>query len=99
MSKYYDRAGEPIEMMDWAHRFEDFDYKQVAQDDVGDVRVSTVWLGLDHNFGDGPPLIFDTMIFGGQRDEDCFRYPTEEEALAGHARVCAEISEGESVDP
>jgi hypothetical protein len=26
-------------------------------------RLSTVWLGLDHQYGDGPPLIFETMLF------------------------------------
>lgn len=27
------------------------------------VRVSTVFLGLDHGFGDGPPVLFETMVF------------------------------------
>jgi hypothetical protein len=26
-------------------------------------RVSTVFLGLDHGWGDGPPVLFETMVF------------------------------------
>lgn len=28
-----------------------------------DYRVSTVFLGIDHNFDGGPPLLFETMVF------------------------------------
>lgn len=55
--------------------------------------VSTVWLGLDHRFGpEGPPLIFETMVFpskGDYEDLDMERYSTEAEAHAGHARMVA----------
>jgi hypothetical protein len=49
--------------------------------------VSTVFLGLDHAWGDGPPLLFETMIFGGTEDEYCERYSTWEEAEAGHKKA------------
>lgn len=29
------------------------------------VNVSTVFLAIDHAFGDGPPVLYETMIFGG----------------------------------
>src|ERR1700738_1927716 len=51
------------------------------------VRVSTVFLGIDYNFNfyrSGPPLLWETMIFGGHHDRYCQRYATREEALAGH---------------
>lgn len=46
--------------------------------------VSTVFLGIDHNFGDGAPLLFETMIFGGKHNEYQRRYATWTEAEAGH---------------
>lgn len=50
-----------------------------------DVEVSTVFLGLDHNFwGEGPPILFETMIFGGEHDGWMDRYATWEEAELGH---------------
>lgn len=44
--------------------------------------VSTVYLGLNHRWGDGPPLIFETMTFP---DEEQWRYSTEAEAKENHA--------------
>lgn len=87
MSDYYDRDGRPLTLHEWAAGFEDPEYKRVDEDDVGGVRVSTVWLGLDHGHGAGRPLIFETMVFGGVGDGDVWRYATEAEALAGHVRV------------
>lgn len=50
--------------------------------------VSTVWLGLDHNFsGIGPPLIFETMVqnpAGAWEDDFQQRYSTEDDAIVGH---------------
>lgn len=98
MPDYYDRQGNRITMMDWAQRFEDRERKRVAFDTVGGVEVSTVWLGLNHQFGDGPPLIFETMVFGGEDDGWQDRYSTEAEAEAGHAAVLAKIRAGERLD-
>ena len=60
----------------------------------GDVKVSTVFLGLDHSFDHGPPLLFETMIFGGAEDGYQDRYTTWTEAEAGHQRALA-IAKGE----
>ncbi len=62
----------------------------VKQDTLpNDVRVSTVFLGLDHNYDDeGPPLLFETMVFGGGiHDQSMRRYSTWEEAEAGHSEM------------
>jgi len=48
------------------------------------VHVSTVFLALDHAFGNHGPVLFETMIFGGQHDEFQERYHTYEEAEDGH---------------
>ncbi len=86
MSRYYDRRGNPVaDVITWARTFEEAD-RHVGDTTIGDVRVSTVWLGVDHNFGSGPPLLFETMVFGGKLDEEQERYSTEAEAEAGHAR-------------
>jgi hypothetical protein len=63
--------------------------RQVAKTDFGDVRVSTVFLGLDRSFGQGPPLLFETMIFGGSFGQDRYqeRCSTWEEAEAQHAEA------------
>jgi len=55
-----------------------------------DVRISTVFLGLDHGHG-GKPLWFETMVFGGVLDQLQERYATWDQAAAGHAFVKATV--------
>jgi len=69
------------------------DSRRVAKTTVGSVDVSTVFLVLDHNWGDGPPLVFETMVFGGE-GEPQWRYATWDEAIAGHERVVAALRAG-----
>lgn len=89
---YYDLDANPISREEWAELFEDFPGRQIGDTEVGDVRVSTVWLGLDHQYGDGPPLIFETLIMGGELDGEMWRYPTRKDAVAGHDRAVALVS-------
>lgn len=81
---------EPVQCADlseWAQWF-DTSKRIVAQDDLSDgTRVSTVFLGIDHNFSGGPPLLFETMIFGGANDGYQVRYSTWAEAEDGHRRA------------
>lgn len=54
---------------------------------AGGVRVSTVFLGLDHSYGDGPPLLFETMVFGGPLDQEQDRCATWEDAEQMHEKL------------
>lgn len=56
----------------------------------GGITVSTVFLGIDHQWGNGPPLLFETMVFGTD-DDMTERYSTWDEAQAGHDAVVAEL--------
>ncbi len=68
----------------WAEFFES-EKRVIAQDRVRDARISTVFLGLDHNFlSEGPPILFETMIFGGRFDQNQYRYSTYDDARSGH---------------
>jgi hypothetical protein len=71
------------------------EYRRVAWTEIDDGFVSTVWLGLDHGFGEGPPLIFETMIVRrGEWLDFCERYATEDEAIAGHATALEWLARG-----
>ena len=48
--------------------------KRVAKTEVGEAEVSTVFLSLDHGWGEGPPILFETMVFGGPHSDDKWRY-------------------------
>jgi hypothetical protein len=60
--------------------------------------VSTVFLAVDHGFawppGSAPPLLYETMIFGGDYDQHQERYASRPEALAGHARIVGRLRAG-----
>lgn len=106
---YYDRHGKPMDMLDWARLIEDREYSVIAQHWVRGWKVSTVWLGIDHNFTrSGAPVIFETMIFAPKdvtvgrdgtavtmEDLDQYqeRYATERAAQAGHDRALAAMVE------
>lgn len=78
----------------WTLFLEDLARRRVAETFVGEIRISTVFLGIDHAFGLGPPLLFETMVFGGPHDGWLDRYSTWDEAVAGHARVVKRIQDG-----
>jgi hypothetical protein len=62
--------------------------RHVALDKIGESLVSTVFLPFDHSHGDEElPLLFETMIFGGEHDQSQWRYTTYEEAERGHERA------------
>jgi hypothetical protein len=61
--------------------------RSLKKTEIGDILISTVFLGLDHQHGDGPPLLWETMIFGGKHDQYQERYSSREEALEGHIRA------------
>lgn len=71
---------------------EDFNYETRfdLKTKIGKYTISTVDLGLDHSFGLGKPLYYETMIFNWENDDDNIfenfqeRYSTEEEAKIGH---------------
>lgn len=93
------REVKPVDLMTWARWMEGhLNGRHVGNDLIGDVRVSTVFLGLDHSFGEGPPLLFETMVFGGEHDGWQDRYTTWEQALAGHSSVLSAIREGHAPD-
>lgn len=82
--------GEPVRaesVTQWGEWFESAD-RIVAQYELAGVLVSTVFLGSDHSFGSGPPVLWETMIFGGEHDEYQERYTSRESAIEGHGRAC-----------
>ena len=81
------------DLMKWAKWFETAD-REVAKTSISDeITVSTVFLDLNHNYGDGEPLLFETMIFDGKLDEEMERYSTWEDAEEGHKRWVARAKE------
>ena len=94
LAKYILVDRQPVlepDLTTWARWFEKAD-RHVAQTTVGNSRVSTVFLCHDHRFsGDGPPILFETMVFSGPLDDEQERYCTWEDAKKGHAAMVARV--------
>jgi len=84
---YILKGKEPIpepDSIEWNYWFSTAD-RRVADTLIGEVRISTVFLGLDYNFSMfGSPVLFETVIFGGVDDGFQRRYCTWQEAEQGH---------------
>lgn len=81
----YDRDGEVISAGEAMLLAALDDYRQVDDTMVGELRVSTVWLGWSFT-----SHIFETAVFGAEGSVDALqvaRYRTEEEARVGHRRM------------
>jgi len=96
------------DLIAWGQFFEKTDARRVAKTQLNGLRVSTVFLGLDHAWG-SKPLFFETMIFPDEdnappeiyfeRIQDWahgyqMRYSTWDEAVEGHEQVVTTIREG-----
>ena len=84
------RAVECPDLIAWARWYESAN-RRVASDTIDGVRISTVFLSLDHSFGEGPPMLFATMVFGGPLDKEQDRCTTWEEAEAMHKAMVARV--------
>src|SRR3990167_6336692 len=77
----------------WAESMEDS--RRVALDYINEVKISTVFLDIDHDLGYGIPILYETMIFGGEHDLYQERYSTREEALIGHEKAIQLIKDSQ----
>ncbi len=94
MNWILDERGTPVlepDITKWAQWFEKAE-RHVADEKIGESRISTVFLGLDHSFGSGPPVLWETMVFGGKLDQDQARCSgSREQAEAMHAKMVARV--------
>jgi hypothetical protein len=81
-----------VNFLTWAIWFEDADRRVGYTQITSHVEVSTIFLGLDHrHLGDGPPILFETMVFGGPLDGDGGRYSSYDDAEVGHRMMVAKV--------
>ncbi len=87
-----DEAGEPIPCADtreWADWYARAD-RGIARTDLGHgAYVSTVFTGTDHRVPSdrGPPILYETRVFGGSFDGEEVRSSTRTQAKAAHATM------------
>lgn len=86
---------DPIKFAAWLIEADRLGTRRVDETAIGDVWISTVFLGLDHRFRpEIPHELYETMIFGGELDLDCHRYATRTEAMGGHMLMVERVRKG-----
>lgn len=89
--------GEPIRepnLYTWARWYQmSWPARRVAYEKFGRYTISTFFLGLDHSFKNGPPLLWESMAFQGDGERvDCDRCTGgREQAEAMHAAMVERI--------
>ncbi len=102
MSSYYkldaNKKVIPCSMIEWSDQYEELSKsgtKHVSDDEIDGKRISTVWLGLDHQWGNGAPILFETMVFDPVGKEIyCDRYSTWDESVEGHKKAIEWVKNG-----
>lgn len=80
-----DKLVVPCNTREWSEFMSKEDVRVEYTDLHGEGYISTVFLGLDHSFDGGIPLLFETMVFSSnQYDGETNRYSTYEDAVKGH---------------
>jgi hypothetical protein len=96
-----DEDGEAVgthDFLTWAQWYENsFQTRRLAQDEIDNQRVLTIFLAIDHNFSaTGPPLLWETTVFGGPEDMKSWRTDSPAKALATHQEVVKRLKGQES---
>lgn len=90
-----DRAPRRVTMEEWLLWQRNHpDGRRIDFTAVGKVRISTIFLTHDHAYPGMPPVLFETMVFGGPLNMERERYHTIEEAEAGHEQMVQRVKEG-----
>jgi hypothetical protein len=91
----------PATVKEWGDFRSKPDGKRVELTQLPNCWVSTVFLGMDHGYGEGAPVLFETMAFEGdyhangckdEIEEGSNRYRTWDEAVAGHKEIVSKLT-------
>lgn len=87
---------EPVRctLAEYAQAMQDEAQRVLAQDHVGELRVSTIFTGIDRNFGNGAPILFETVVFGLPGDiHPQWQHSAWEKAMDHHGQLVAALGE------
>ena len=67
----------------------------VMINELKDSIISTRFVGIDLNLGscnsESKPMVFETLVMGGAMDGKRNFYPTWDEAIQGHLKICTQV--------
>ncbi len=94
--------GEPVPCQDltewakWIGSTKGFAKRFVKDETIDGIRVSTIFLGMDHRFAEGDPILWETMLFAEADGHYLHQYQdrcggTREQAEAMHEKAKQKI--------
>jgi hypothetical protein len=92
-----DEHGEPVaenDLIKWGQWITSNQGQRIVkQEKIGRSKVSTVFLLLNHNYArHGPPVLWETMVFGGSLSDEQDRCSgSREQAMAMHERMVRRV--------
>lgn len=96
ITPWYGFDGKPLSHADGGRLLADIESRLVAEDVVRDgvelALVTTLFTVTDHGTMEGgPPVLWETAVFGGPMDHYVEHYATSEEAERRHAEIVQKI--------
>ena len=84
-------------LLEWAEWFgKNIELRIVKREEFNEGVVSTVFLGLDHNYTGGDPHVFETMVFDKDGNElECHRCSLWDQAVDQHEAVVLSLTQEE----
>lgn len=99
MLSYYKLEGQtPVAIesfMEWSLWMMSSGNTTVMVNELNDCIISTRFVGIDLNPGNSSnsqPMIFETLVMSGSLDGKKNLYPTWDEAIQGHLKICTQVS-------
>jgi hypothetical protein len=91
----------PATLQEAVKQLADIDSRRIDSTTISDdCVVSTVFLTLDHNLSDeGPPILFETLVFGGPHDGTMWRSSALGQAKKIHWEIVDSLRTGQTPNP
>lgn len=94
------RTPKMVDLHTWGAWLEHSPDKRILkkEDIAPGIQVSTIFLAFDHSFGVGLPVLWETMVFGGEFDGEMERYSSYADAVKGHAVMATKVKKSVGID-
>jgi hypothetical protein len=96
MPLFYKEVNDVPQPVDNINQYlEDTGSRRVAFTNItSTISVSTVFLGINHNFDDGTPILYESLVQDTHEPMDneiMVRYETRQQAIDGHDKLCEKM--------
>ena len=86
----------PCDLITWAETFENPNNRLVRAETINGLRISTMFLGMDHSFDEDEVHLFETMVFDEKGESvEMDRCDTWDNAIKMHETMVERVKSGD----